>query len=733
MAHHRFRGRAAAAVIGAAALAGGAAAQQDPVQQLGAALESNDCDADAAAVAVRNVVSAGAVDALPVLVDGFDRMSELLTTSEIETASSSKEVERLKQAGGDAALLEDRRVTLERAQRASSRQRRVVEAIAAGIPALLDAIAARNQSAPVPRLLAAYEAASKRIFELERREEEQKGRLAQLASRLFELEGSREPGEDAGTVAREKAEAQARVARLAFTLDFHRTTRRSIADVAAKLLRGAKGAEIEPALKQLERRVDGRAPADERVRWIDLYARLGRESVPGELAAVASDCARALKKGEADLAKLRERYDRAKESYFKSIEQGGGTVSVASKNAFQALQKQMLDAAAQARDLERLRGAAARAVGAAVAALAAEARSKATAALLAGVRGEKDLETRCALIESCSDLDELAVREALRRLLVEDREVKARIAALEALVALRDGDAMEIVRARLLAHENWRVRAAAVSALARVPQKASIPALIAALEAESGRVREDITQALQQLTGQRFALSAPVWKKWWDGSRDAFDLDAVDHRPVHAVAAFDPAAEGKVTFYGIRSASRNVCFVLDVSKSMYDPVSGRNDRRKIDVAREQLKQAIAGLADGDQVMIVTFAGSAARWQPKMTTVTTAVKQKLNDWIDQKIELGLGTNIHDGMKEALTVAGLGARDAAYESAIDTIFFLSDGDATVGEVIDPLELRRLIREWNRLSRIRIHTIGVGEEPNVALLYGIAEDSGGQFQKR
>jgi secreted protein with Ig-like and vWFA domain len=199
------------------------------------------------------------------------------------------------------------------------------------------------------------------------------------------------------------------------------------------------------------------------------------------------------------------------------------------------------------------------------------------------------------------------------------------------------------------------------------------------------------------------------------------------------VAAWEQEGEGKVAFYGIRSASKRVCFVLDVSLSMKEAVSDGNERTKLDVAKEQLKQAIAALSDGDQFAIVLFAGSATRWSNKMTSVTTPVKQKVTEWIDSKIELDSGTNIHAGLREAFTIAGMGARDSHYDSAIDTLFFLSDGDATVGEVLDPLEIRRLVREWNKLSRIRIHAIGVGKDPNVALLYGLAEDSGGQFQKR
>jgi len=325
------------------------------------------------------------------------------------------------------------------------------------------------------------------------------------------------------------------------------------------------------------------------------------------------------------------------------------------------------------------------------------------------------------------------VRDALRKWLVSEKETRFRLQALEALVQLKDAELMLVVRARLLAHEHRRVRVAAVAALVRVPQKESVPALIEALAVEVGRVREDVTQALQRLTGQSLAMDANVWKRWWDQSGASFMIEDVPRARRMAVSAWDQAAAGKVTFYGISSASKHVCFVIDISLSMKEADSVSSGKSKLDVAKEQLKQAIDGLSDGDTFSIVAFAGSAERWQSKMTKVSATNKDRAKKWIDNDLNLDMGTNIHAGMKAAFEIAGLGSRDAGYQSEIDTIFFMTDGQPTVGEVTDALELRRLIREWNRLSRIRIHCIGVGKDPNIALLYGIAEDSGGQFQHR
>lgn len=749
----------AAAWLGSWVLVLAGIAGDGPIAALKSALGNNDHDPAVAQSALDAVVAAGAAEGLGPLWTALDRYGDLLGKSEVEAARTRAALARAPAEGDPAAAAagdgvadrEAKKSVLANTLAGASRQQQMLDLVVRGIGTLLDALAAKPQSAAVPHLFEVYEESSRRVGELEQSEEKLKGEFAQASSRLFTAEndagnaakgdgagsgkGGREHG-DVDRLASEKAELQAKVERTELLLEFHRGARRQLVATTGTVLRGAKGTEVDAALKQIERKVDGKATPAERALWVDLYARLGREEVPGELLGVATEMSRTLKRGEADLAKLRESYEKNKELYFKATELGQktGTISVAVKNAFESSQKAVSDAAAAAVALERLRTACGRAVGPAVASLAEGAkRDKGIATLLAAARGERELEARVAVLEGAGAVDLPAVREALRKVLVDDKDVKARLAALEALVELADLPAIEVARTRLLAHENWRVRVAAVSALARVPQKESIAPLIQALGVEQGRVREDVAQALQQLTGQTLAMSAPVWQQWWDGAQATFVVADAAGRRKPRVAAWEQQGEGKVSFYGITSVSKRVCFVLDVSLSMREPISSKSQRTKIDVAKEQLKQAIAGLSDGDQFAVVVFAGSATRWSNKMTTVTTAVKQKVAEWIDSKIELDQGTNIHAGLKEAFTIAGMGARDAAYDAAIDTLFFLSDGDATVGEIQDPLEIRRLVREWNQLSRIRIHAIGVGEAPNIALLYGLAEDSGGQFQKR
>jgi len=713
------------------------AAPGDAVDALRSAVTTSDASADSVQKALQPVIEAAATAGLPPLSEGIDRFEENFEAGAAEAARRADRGESEKKGGAPAEGEEPdpakRLQNIAKGSAEASRALGLLEVLRKGSFDLLDAVIKKGDPAGVNLVVAEYEKHTKKVDDLEKRDEDGRGKLADLSAKAYELEQAKGKFESQAKVAGEKAEQAAKVEAITQALEFHRELRLRLAKAAGAMLAAAKGPDADRAIAALDKKVDGKAPPEDRIHWIDLYARLGRETIPAEVLDVAQQAARQWKQHEDEANKLRDKYDKAKDAYFKSVDPRTNKVAQATALAFEQLSKQMQAATAGQRDMDRLRLAAGRAVGASVAAVPEGKREKLVDWALLAAQNEKELDTRCAIVESLGQLDDPKVREALRKWLVSEKETRVRLEALEALVQLKDAESMEVVRARLLAHENWRVRVAAVAALVRVPQKESIPALIAALEVEVGRVREDVTQALQRLTGQSLAMDANVWKRWWDEKGASFKLEDVPKSRRLAVSAWDQAASGKVTFYGISSVSKHVCFVIDISLSMKEADSSSSGKSKLDVAKEQLKQAIDGLSDGDTFSIVAFAGSAERWQSKMTKVSATNKDRAKKWIDNDLNLDMGTNIHAGMKAAFEIAGLGSRDSGYQSEIDTIFFMTDGQPTVGEVTDALELRRLIREWNRLSRIRIHCIGVGKDLNVALLYGIAEDSGGQFQHR
>ena len=137
-----------------------------------------------------------------------------------------------------------------------------------------------------------------------------------------------------------------------------------------------------------------------------------------------------------------------------------------------------------------------------------------------------------------------------------------------------------------------------------------------------------------------------------------------------------------------------------------------SSKTRFEVLKQELKTVIATLTEEDEFTLIVYCGAAERWKDRMTAASDSIKQQANEWIDT-LELCEGTNIYLGCMTALKLAGLGdATDSRYRTLVDTIYFLSDGQPTVGEIIDPDEIRIRVREANKLSRIRINTIGVGD---------------------
>src|SRR5262249_42171642 len=150
--------------------------------------------------------------------------------------------------------------------------------------------------------------------------------------------------------------------------------------------------------------------------------------------------------------------EKATEAYFKSIDKNGNG-NIRTANAYELLRRQMEAATAGQRDMDRLRLEAGRSGGAAVAPVP-EAKPEKLGEWVRGVsQTEKELDIRCAVVESLGQLDHPKVREALRKWLVAEKDVRVRLEALEALVQLKDLESLDVVRARLLVHDNWRVRA----------------------------------------------------------------------------------------------------------------------------------------------------------------------------------------------------------------------------------------------------------------------------------
>jgi uncharacterized protein YegL len=333
-----------------------------------------------------------------------------------------------------------------------------------------------------------------------------------------------------------------------------------------------------------------------------------------------------------------------------------------------------------------------------------------------------------------------------------------------------------------LSDPRWQIRVATISALARIGSPDAIQPLIDRLREEQGRLRGDISDALKKLTGQDLGILPDRWQEWWDLNKNGFvppsptppkeegkeegdegAEEPPEPGPPDGRGPFGPPKRepppkppkdpegrepppdpppdpvpqggdgGGVSFYGIRVLSKSVIFVIDVSGSMNQPASGRDQKRtKISVAKRELKTAVLALPDNARLNIVFYSESVSVWKKAMVKAERKERKAAAKFVEEFEAVG-GTNIHDALKKAFDIVGTGARDKKYELGADTIFFLSDGQPTVGTVIDPKQILKEVKRWNELSRVKIHTVGVGADHAEAFMRDLAESSGGTYVKR
>ncbi|MHC4859683.1 MAG: HEAT repeat domain-containing protein [Planctomycetota bacterium] len=292
----------------------------------------------------------------------------------------------------------------------------------------------------------------------------------------------------------------------------------------------------------------------------------------------------------------------------------------------------------------------------------------------------------------------------------------------------------------LLSDPRWQIRVAVVTGLARIGNPRAIQPLIDRLRAETGRLRGDISDALKKLTGKDFGILPDRWQEWWDQNRGSFvppepappkedepaeepedtgppDGKAGPMGPPKREPPPPPPPDGRqpppdeppppdagddkgsgASFYGIRVLSKRIIFVIDVSGSMNDPASGKDQKRtKIAVAKRELKTAVLGLPDDARLNIVFYNETVSVWKKTMVKAERKERKAAVEFVEEFEAVG-ATNVHDALKQAFDIVGMGARDKKYKPGADTIFFLSDGMPTVGTVIDPKQIVKEVKRWN-----------------------------------
>jgi len=339
------------------------------------------------------------------------------------------------------------------------------------------------------------------------------------------------------------------------------------------------------------------------------------------------------------------------------------------------------------------------------------------------------------------------------RTLRSDAEARVRIGAARALAVFRREEALEELKL-IVKDPDWRVRAAAVESLRETRTDAACDLLVEALQTEQGRLRDDITAALEELTGQKHEMPE-AWLAWWKGAGRRI--------PPKGTPAGEPPPKPQYVdahgpnFYGIPTRSNRICFVIDMSGSMEHPVdplkqrpvtTGKKGgdegpvagRTRWEVARNELKRAVGRLNPKQHFTVIFFSSSVKLWRNELIPATPENRKRLTDDVDLIAPRG-ATYTLGALREAFVLAGAFKSSGSTPregGGVDTIFLLSDGAPTDAEMteeaklMDPQIILQSVRDWNKDLKLTIHTIAV-DLMDSYFLRTLAAENHGQFVER
>lgn len=300
-----------------------------------------------------------------------------------------------------------------------------------------------------------------------------------------------------------------------------------------------------------------------------------------------------------------------------------------------------------------------------------------------------------------------------------------RNAAIE-LLAENDGeDHIEIFH-EALNHEQWDTRMAALRAIEELRDRDSVGKVIERMEKEDGRVLHEFAETLFRLTGQPYGKAFGGWKAWW--AKEGKDMDLISKSDLRKRIKEEETRRlkqrSKASFFGIKIISKRVIFIIDVSGSMNEPMRTRyvnesTGETRMTIAIRELKKSIDNLDRGALFNLITFSSDVTEW---LDGGVVGSEQKTRDEAKEyadKLGAGGGTNIYGAIKTALQ-----------DPHVDAIYFLSDGEPTVGEEIDPQVIRDSVARWNENRGVQINCVAIGG--SLQVLEWMAEDSGGTYVK-
>jgi hypothetical protein len=506
----------------------------------------------------------------------------------------------------------------------------------------------------------------------------------------------------------------------------------------------ALGSKAKTALKGLWDQAEEADSLEEQLAAVEMLAFVGGEGAAVDMQKLIADLGkeratlrRKLPKMLVDVRKMEARMQ-------KEQEQSGGGMSQGTMQQYNRAKGEAVVVQRAVVSLAQIMEACVDAGGQALSREEGPLLERALVALLRAQKKAKG-DARLRTLEMIARAEGTEVRAALRGLLEKEKDPTVKGKVIAALAAVKDHELTGWLLDGALADESWQVRSRAMAALSTLRSREAIPVLIARLDAIEGRERTDCGDSLQSLTGMDFHGNTELWKRWWSDNEASFVVPELAEESDASEAAEESIG---VTFFGIRTDSRRVLFVLDLSGSMnfamvprdnpdddpakpYDEPQG-DEPSRLAVAKTELLRALSGIDEGSVFNLVMYASDVWTWKDDLVEMEEDTRPAVAAYLEGLKAVG-ATNLYSALEVALDLAGADADEKWEVPEIDTIFVLSDGRPSVGLSTDPDEILALVKERNEAAGITIHTIGLSGAQDAYLLRSLAEQNGGTYAAR
>jgi hypothetical protein len=366
--------------------------------------------------------------------------------------------------------------------------------------------------------------------------------------------------------------------------------------------------------------------------------------------------------------------------------------------------------------------------------------------------------------------------------LVEDKNPIVQIAAIDGLAEKADASSTPLFLRVLSENRTWEVKWIALKGLEKGADEKAIEPLIENLSkcrADEGRLKDQYIKILKKLLDVEIETDDPnAWKSAWTAKKAGTEV-------LPGATMAEPTQ-----FYGLKTRSTRLVFLLDRTGSMAEPGSeperspyklppeaAGNEKEpaqekaareectrilkkwtavtcktRIEVAKKEIINTIYVLRPIVHFNVVWYESTPTPWRQELVPATWPNKLDAIQTAD-KIAPSGGTNIWDAVemgykmlefaqaKTAVSPVTLDkkANYATSTNGVDTMFLMTDGKPTTGRIDKVEDILAELKKVNRLRKVTVHTICVGDVPqgaampdsvDPAFLKKIADLTNGEF---